>query len=84
MGYHEGELEVRSLSYLCSTLYERYSVNMVVLNRLVTLSLGKFSSKEKADDIAAFFKDKEVKGFDRGLNQVIFLPSGLMCRVSIW
>ena len=43
---------------------------MVVLNRLVTLSLGKFASKEKADDIDKFFKDKNVKGFDRGLNQV--------------
>lgn len=51
-------------------LYERYSVNMVVLNRLVTLSLGKFASKDKADDISAFFKDKDVKGFDRGLSQV--------------
>ena len=43
---------------------------MVVLNRLVTLSLGKFSSKEKFDDITIFFKDKDVKGFDRGLGQV--------------
>jgi len=45
---------------------------MVVLNRLCTLSLGKFSSKEKADDITAFFKHKDVKGFDRGLEQVRF------------
>jgi hypothetical protein len=51
-------------------LYERYSVNMVVLNRLITLSLGKFSSAQKAEDITSFFKDKDVKGFDRGLNQV--------------
>jgi hypothetical protein len=43
---------------------------MVVLNRLVTLSLGKFASTEKADDIAAFFKDKDCKGFDRGVSQV--------------
>ena len=53
-----------------STLYGRYSLNMVVLNRLVTLSLQKFASKEKAQDIEAFFKDKDVKGFDRGLHQV--------------
>jgi hypothetical protein len=43
---------------------------MVVLNRLITWSLRKFASKEKADDIAAFFKDKNTKGFDRGLGQV--------------
>jgi hypothetical protein len=43
---------------------------MVVLNRLITLSLGKFSSAQKAEDITSFFKDKDVKGFDRGLNQV--------------
>ena len=53
-----------------STLYGRYSLNMVVLNRLVTLSLQKFASKEMAQDIEAFFKDKDVKGFDRGLHQV--------------
>ena len=54
-----------------STLYGRYSLNMVVLNRLVTLSLRKFASKEKAEDIEAFFNDKDVKGFDRGLRQVL-------------
>ena len=54
-----------------STLYGRYSVNMVVLNRLVTLSLQKFASNEKAQDIEAFFRDKDVKGFDRGLRQVL-------------
>jgi len=43
---------------------------MVVLNRLVTLSLGKFASKEKSDDIESFFKDKDIKGFDRGVSQV--------------
>lgn len=43
---------------------------MVVLNRLVKLSLGKFASKEKADDIANFFETRDIKGFDTGLNQV--------------
>jgi aminopeptidase N len=52
---------------------------MVVLNRVVTLSLRKFSSKEKAQDIEAFFKDKDVKGFDRGLNQVLQLLPRLIC-----
>jgi hypothetical protein len=43
---------------------------MVVLNRMISLSLEKFSSREKADDIKAFFADKDVKGFDRRLGQV--------------
>jgi hypothetical protein len=43
---------------------------MVVLARLVTLSLGKFSSNEKADDIEAFYKTRSVQGFDRALNTV--------------
>lgn len=47
---------------------------MVVLNRLITLSLGKFSSAQKAEDITSFFKNKDVKGFDRGLNQVFPSP----------
>ena len=55
---------------MCSTIYERYSTNMVVLNRLLTGSLNKFSSYEKANDITAFFQDKDVKGFDRVLAQV--------------
>jgi hypothetical protein len=37
------------------------------------LSLGKFSSKQKADEISSFFSDKDVKGFDRGLGQVFTL-----------
>jgi hypothetical protein len=55
---------------IISVLFERYSVNMVVLNRLITVSLGRFSSTEKAKDIESFFKDKDIRGFDRGLNQV--------------
>jgi hypothetical protein len=61
-------------------------VNMVVLNRLCTLSLSRFSSKEKADDISGFFKDKIIKGFDRGLQQVLFCATLEVdvFRVSIW
>ena len=44
---------------------------MVVLTRLITLSLNKFSSNDIVDDIQNFFKNKDVKGFDRGLQQVI-------------
>lgn len=68
-----------------STLYGRYSLNMVVLNRLVTWSLQKFASKEKAEDIEAFFKDKDVKGFDRGLQQVLQrLLNANLCRALTW
>jgi hypothetical protein len=72
VGDHEATLGVSLFTFGVDfrILYERYSVNMVVLNRLVTLSLGKFASKDKADDISTFFKDKDVKGFDRGLSQV--------------
>ena len=61
------------MSLMFSTLYERYSLNMVVMSRLMTLSLQKFSSNEKADDIEAFYKGRDVKGFDRALNQVTLL-----------
>jgi hypothetical protein len=53
-------------------LYERYSVSMVVLNRIVKLSLGRFSSVDKANDIARFFEEREVTGFEASLRQVLF------------
>jgi len=75
-----------TLSGNWSLFYERYSVNMVVVNRLLTLSLSRFSSKKKADEIAAFFKDKDCKGFDRGLGQVFpfVFECDLPCRLLIW
>ena len=73
------------MSLILSTLYERYSLNMVVMARLITLSFKKFSSNEKADDIEAFYKNRDVKGFDRALNQVtpVFIGLRLICRVWI-
>ena len=76
VGDHEatlGVLHSYHTSVNVSTIYERYSINMIILSRLVSLSLARYSSKEKADDIIAFFKDKDIKGFDRGLQQVIHL-----------
>jgi len=61
------------MNLILSTLYERYSLNMVVMARLITLSFKKFSSNEKADDIEAFYKGRDVKGFDRALNQATLL-----------
>lgn len=43
---------------------------MVVLDRYLKNSLGKFASLEVERDITSFFKDKDQKGFDRGLVQV--------------
>jgi hypothetical protein len=87
VGDHESSLEVKTfeIRLMYSTLYGRYSLNMVVLNRLVKLSLQKFASKEKAEDIESFFNDKDVKGFDMGLRQV--LQSSIkanLCRALIW
>lgn len=44
--------------------------NAVVLDRYLKNSLQKFASHEKEKDITGFFKDKDTKGFDRGLVQV--------------
>lgn len=43
------------------------SGNMVVLERFLKSALNKYASVEVERDIAAFFKDKDCKGFDRGL-----------------
>ncbi|KAL8921139.1 MAG: hypothetical protein Q9208_005892 [Pyrenodesmia sp. 3 TL-2023] len=44
--------------------------NAVVLDRYLKNGLQKFASHEKEKDIRSFFKDKDTKGFDRGLVQV--------------
>ncbi len=49
-----------------STLY----ANPVVLDRYLKQSLSKFASHEVEKDITNFFKDKDTKGYDRGLVQV--------------
>jgi aminopeptidase N len=46
---------------------EKLSKNMVVLDRFLRLSLNKFNDKEAAKEIAAFFKDKDNRGYDRTL-----------------
>ncbi|KAL8819431.1 MAG: hypothetical protein Q9191_007739 [Dirinaria sp. TL-2023a] len=51
-------------------IYRKLSGNMVVLDRYVKTTLGKFASLDVERDIALFFKDKDQKGFDRGLVQV--------------
>lgn len=52
------------------TVHEKLSGNPVVLDRYIKTTLSKFASHEVERDIAAFFKDKDTKGYDRGLVQV--------------
>lgn len=51
-------------------VYGVLSENPVVLDRYIKTSLSKFASHKIEKDIAAFFKDKDTKGYDRGLVQV--------------
>jgi aminopeptidase N len=48
-------------------LRERLGNNMVVLERYLRMSLNRYSSFELEKEIAAFFKDKDNSGYDRGL-----------------
>ncbi|KAF2219338.1 peptidase family M1-domain-containing protein [Elsinoe ampelina] len=50
------------------TIFEKLSGNMVVLERYLRMSLTKYASFEIEKDIENFFKDKDQKGFDRGLS----------------
>lgn len=51
-------------------VHKKLSGNSVVIDRFLKNSLQKFASHEVEKDIAAFFKDKDTKGYDRGLVQV--------------
>lgn len=49
---------------------KKLSASSVVMDRYLKTCLSKFASHEIEKDIAAFFKDKDTKGYDRGLVQV--------------
>ncbi len=49
------------------TIKEKLGKNMVVLDRFLRLSLIKFNDVETEKEIAAFFKDKDNRGYDRTL-----------------
>ena len=49
---------------------EKLGGNMVVLERFLRTTLQKFNTFEVEKDIQGFFKDKDQKGFDRGLSVV--------------
>ena len=53
-----------------NTVHKKLSANSVVIDRYLKNSLQKFASYDVEKDIAAFFKDKDTKGYDRGLVQV--------------
>lgn len=52
------------------TVSKKLSASPVVMDRYLKTCLSKFASHEVEQDIAAFFKDKDTKGYDRGLVQV--------------
>lgn len=49
---------------------KKLSASSVVMDRYLKTCLSKFASHEMEKEIAAFFKDKDTKGYDRGLVQV--------------
>ena len=52
-------------------IHEQLSGNSVVLNRYVKMSLQSFASHEIGQDIKHFFADKDTKGYDTGVAQVL-------------
>ena len=51
-------------------VHEKLSGNSVVIDRYLKTTLQKFASHDLQKDIATFFRDKDTKGYDRGLVQV--------------
>lgn len=54
-----------------TAIREKFSTNMVVLDRLVKVVLQNFSSYKAHDEIEAFYRDKDNHGYDRTLGQVL-------------
>ena len=52
------------------TVRQKLSASPVVIDRYFKTCLSTFASHEIEKDIAAFFKDKDTKAYDRGLIQV--------------
>lgn len=51
-------------------VYERLSVNFPLLDRFLRLSLKEFSDHKVEQDIAAFFKEKDNRGYDQALGVI--------------
>lgn len=52
------------------TIYKSLSKNMIVLDRFLKVSLGKFNDKKTEKEISTFFEGKDNRGYDRTLNVV--------------
>lgn len=52
-----------------NSVSKKLSSNPVVMDRYLKTCLSKFSNHEIEQEIGAFFKDKNTKGYDRGLVQ---------------
>lgn len=53
-----------------SHVHPTLSGNMVVLERFLRFGLNKFADDKIADEIAAFFKDKDTRGYNKGLDVI--------------
>ena len=51
-------------------VYERLSVNFALLDRFLRCSLRQFSDHKVEQDIAAFFKEKDNRGYDQALRVI--------------
>jgi hypothetical protein len=51
-------------------VYKKLSVNFVVLDRFIRMSLRQFADHKIEQDIAAFFKDRDNRGYDQALGVV--------------
>lgn len=52
-------------------IYERISINSVVIDRFIRFSLRDLVGSDVKEDVEAFFKNKNVEGFDRGVRQTL-------------
>lgn len=55
---------------------DRLGGNKVLIHRYVGVSLKQFASTEKEQEISAFFKDKDLSGFDQALAQALDSVNG--------
>jgi aminopeptidase N len=53
-----------------ATVHPALSGNLVVLERFLRFGLNKFADDKVADEIAAFFKGKDTRGYDKGLEVI--------------
>lgn len=53
-----------------SKIHPTLSGNLVVLERFLRFGLNKFTDDKTADEIAAFFKDKDTRGYNKGLEVI--------------